>query len=101
MPENLNEAVLTVMGWFFVITCVGSYIVYHVARIRRANLDHFEQAWQRRFEPNRPNVPEAPQWNDAQPSLLDHEYLRLMEHLPDDHLPADWRQWGDKAGTRR
>lgn len=95
------NAVQELLGWMFVISTVGCWIIWHVSRIRRTNLEQFEQAWQQRFEPNRPNVPDAPQWDDGDLSILDDEYARLMGHLPDDHLPSDWRKWGDKAGLGR
>ena len=78
----------------FVISAVGSWVIYHVSRIRRQNLDQFEQAWQQHFEPNRPNVPEAPRWKEDEEDLIvDQEYLRLMQGLPDDHFPSNQRMW--------
>lgn len=101
MPDDLNQVVLDFLGWMFVVSCVGAFIVWRVSLIRADNEARFDQQWQQRFEPNRPNVGERPQWGDDDPTWVDDEYVRLMQALPDDHLPADWRDWGDKAGLRR
>lgn len=97
--SDMNEAVLHVMGWFFVILVTGAYVIYHYTRIRNANEAEFERQWQQKFEPNLPNVPLYPPHNEEF-HYVDSEFLRLMETLPNDHLPEDWRDWGDKAGQR-
>jgi hypothetical protein len=101
MPDDMNQAVLELLGWLFVATIVGSYIVWRVYEYRRPRRERFEAEWQARFEPNRPNAGERPQWGDNEPTWVDAEFVRLMQALPDDHLPADAREWGDKAGNRK
>ena len=96
---NVN-AVQELLGWLFVVTVVGCYGLWRLHEYRRPRRERFETEWQRRFEPNRANVPNHPQWTEDQ-ELIDAEYVRLMHDLPDDHLPADWRAWGDKSGARK
>lgn len=101
MIATSANAVQELLGWMFVISTVGCWIIWHVSRIRRTNLHQFEQAWQQKFEPNRPNVPHAPQWTetDAQ-TAVDDEYWRFMHQLPDDHLPANAAAWGPSTGPQ-
>lgn len=97
--SDMNEAVLQILGWMFVVLVVGGYVIYHYSRIRNANEAEFERQWQRLFEPNLPHVPLYPPWNEEL-HHVDDDYMRMMESLPDDHLPEDWRDWGDKSGLR-
>lgn len=98
---NDVNAVQELLGWLFVVSTVGCFVMWHVSRIRRRNVDQFERAWQRKFEPNKPNVPAAPQWaeTDAE-AIVDAEYLRLMQAMPDDHLPANAAAWGPSTGPQ-
>lgn len=102
MPDNLNETVVTAMGWFFVATVVGCYLIWRYYEHVKPRRERFDAEWQRRFEPNRQWVPEHRQWTeDDEQQVVDAEYVRLMQRPPDDHMPSDWRCWGDKAGARR
>jgi len=62
--------------------------------------------WRRTFEPNRANVAEYPAYAEDD-QAVDHVYLRELRLsqssllLPDDHLPHDWRDWGDKTGAAK
>ena len=99
---NTTNAVQELLGWLFVVTVVGSWVMWRLHEYRRPRRERFEAEWQRRFEPNRPNAGERPQWGDDDAEhWVDAEFVRLMQSLPDDHLPADARDWGDKAGNRK
>ena len=93
-------AVQAFLGWMAVIILVGCYVIWRYYERVKPRRDEFERQWQRRFEPNLPNVAAYPSRADRT-AIVDDEYLRLMQELPDDHLPADWRLWGDKSGARR
>jgi hypothetical protein len=96
------DAIHQLLGWLFVLTVTGCFLIWRYAETVRPKRDRFEKEWQRRFEPNRPHVPPYRQWTEADAQLkIDETYMRLMHELPDDHLPGDWRQWGDKAGAPR
>jgi hypothetical protein len=96
------DAIHQLLGWLFVVIVTGCFLIWRYAETVRPKRERFEREWQRRFEPNLPNVAPYAQHaeRDAQVEV-DHAYLRLMDNLPDDHLPADWRLWGDKSGARR
>lgn len=96
------NAVQQLLGWLVVLTTVGCWVIWRVYEVRKPRRERFEAEWQRRFEPNRQWVPEHRQWTEADAQAkIDADYVRLMQELPDDHLPSDWRKWGNKAGARK
>jgi hypothetical protein len=96
------NAVHQLLGWLVIAITVGSYLIWRYYEYVQPRRDRFNAEWQRHFEPNRQWVPEHRQWTEADAQAkIDADYLRLMQQLPDDHLPADWRKWGNKAGATR
>ena len=95
-------AVQALLGWMAVTILVGCYVIWRYYERVKPRRAEFERQWQRRFEPNLPNVAPYAQHAERDAQLeVDAAYLRLMNELPDDHLPADWRLWGDKSGAPR
>jgi len=87
-----------ILGWAFVIIVVGCWLIWRYYERVKPRRAEFERQWQQRFEPNLPNVAAYPSRADGT-AIVDDEYLRLMHDLPDDHLPADWRDWTPRAGA--
>lgn len=92
--DNVHQ----ILGWLFVVTVVGCWLIWRYHERVKPRRDEFERQWQQRFEPNLPNVSAYPPRNE-QRAWVDDEYVRLIGSLPDDHLPPDWRDWTPKATT--
>ena len=85
---NAINALAQYVVWFCLITPVGCWVAWRFFVRQEDKRERFEAEWKRHFEPNLQSVAEHRQWLEADAQTqIDGEYVRQMNHLPDDHLP--------------